>query len=187
MWYTKLLFFAEIQNTLCEKAQFSPTVLSFTAIFDSGCLIWWGLVAWVGMEESKKSGGGDVRAEALRRTTSGDKAVNSFSALSPLSPTVARLRATHIPRFPKKKPLRGKKVGFAEKNCAYSTYSIVFVDKWVNCLFGSFPHPFCGGGGRVPVCGFRSDLDQNRAVLWSKSEHESPEVTIQLCNNIIKI
>ena len=80
------------------------------------------------------------------------------------------MRATHIPRFPKKKPLRGKKVGFAEKNCAYSTYSIVFVDKWVNCLFGSFPHPFCGGGGRVPVCGFCSDLDQNRAVLWFKSE-----------------
>ena len=25
------------------------------------------------------------------------------------------------------------------------------------------------------VCGFSSDLDQNRAVLWSKSEHETPE------------
>ena len=25
------------------------------------------------------------------------------------------MRATHIPRRPKKKPLRGKKVGFAEK------------------------------------------------------------------------
>ena len=25
------------------------------------------------------------------------------------------MRATHIPRLPKKKPLRGKKVGFAEK------------------------------------------------------------------------
>ena len=31
------------------------------------------------------------------------------------------MRATHIPRLPKKKPLRGKKVGFAEKkNFAYS-------------------------------------------------------------------
>ena len=25
------------------------------------------------------------------------------------------------------------------------------------------------------ICGFSSDLDQNRAVLWSKSEHETPE------------
>ena len=46
----------------------------------------------------------------------------------------------------------------------------MYVDKWVNCLFGSFPHPFYGGGGWVPICGFCSDLDQNRAVLWSKSE-----------------
>ena len=30
------------------------------------------------------------------------------------------MRATHIPRRPKKKPLRGKKVGFAEKKHAYS-------------------------------------------------------------------
>ena len=30
----------------------------------------------------------------------------------------------------------------------------------------------------LPVCRFSSDLDQNRAVLWSKSEletHETPE------------
>ena len=57
-----------------------------------------------------------------------------------------------------------------KKNCAYSTYSTVFVDKWVDCLFGSFAHLFYGGGGWVPVCGFCSDLDQNRAILWSKSE-----------------
>ena len=41
-----------------------------------------------GMEENKKSGGGDVRAKAP---------------------------SWDIPRRPKKKPLRGKKVGFAEK------------------------------------------------------------------------
>ena len=80
------------------------------------------------------------------------------------------MRATHIPRFPKKKPLRGKKVGFAEKNCAYSTYSIVFVDKWVNCLFGCFPHPLDDGGGWVPIFRVCSDLDQKRAVFWFKSE-----------------
>ena len=66
---------------------------------------------------------------------------------------------------------REQKVGFAQKNCAYSLQDrIVFVEKWVNCLFGCFPHPFYGGGGWVPVCGFCSDLDQNRPVLWSKSE-----------------
>ena len=38
---------------------------------------------------------------------------------------------THIPRRPKKKPLRGKKVGFAEKNCACNK-------KWrIVCIKGS--------------------------------------------------
>ena len=46
----------------------------------------------------------------------------------------------------------------------------MFVDKWVDCFFGCFQHTLYGGGGWVPVCGFCSDLDQNRAVLWSKSE-----------------
>ena len=64
-----------------------------------------------------------------------------------------------------------KKSATPKKNTAYSLQdSIVFVDQLVNCLFGSFPHPFYGGGGWVPICGFCSDLDQNRAVLWSKSE-----------------
>ena len=65
----------------------------------------------------------------------------------------------------------GKKSALPKKNCAYSLQDkIVFVDLWVNCFFGSFPHPLDGGGGWVPICGFSSDLDQNRAVLWSKSE-----------------
>ena len=38
-----------------------------------------------------------------------------------------------------------------KKNCAYSTYSTVFVDQWVNCFFGSFPHPLYGRGGWVPI------------------------------------
>ena len=47
--------------------------LSFTAIFDSGCLIWWnGGFGW--MEENKKSGDGDVRAEALSWVDEWDKA-----------------------------------------------------------------------------------------------------------------
>ena len=38
-----------------------------------------------------------------------------FSAFSRSRPRWLAVRATHIPRRPKKKPLRGKKVGFAEK------------------------------------------------------------------------
>ena len=68
-----------------------------------------------GMEENKKSGGGDVRAKAPSWDIERGKTKNVFFGFFPLSPTVARMRATHIPRRPKKKPLRGKKVGFAEK------------------------------------------------------------------------
>ena len=39
----------------------------------------------------------------------------------------------------------------------------------------------CGTLGILGVC---SDLDQKRAFFWSKSELETPEVTIQLCNNM---
>ena len=45
-----------------------------------------------------------------------------------------------------------KKSASPKKNCAYSLRdSIVFVDKWVNCLFGCFPHPLYGGGGWVAI------------------------------------
>ena len=67
------------------------------------------------MEENKKSGGGDVRASPFRGTASGIKPENSFSALSPLSPTVASSARHSHPSPPEKKPLRGKKVGSAEK------------------------------------------------------------------------
>ena len=68
------------------------------------------------------------------------------------------------------------KVGFAEKNTAYSLQDrIVFVDKWVDCFFGCFPHTLYGGGGWVPIFRLCSDLDQKGAVLWSKSAHETLE------------
>ena len=56
------------------RAKYLSTALSFTAIFDSGCLIWWGWVGFGWMEENKKSGGGDVRAEALSWDYEWDKA-----------------------------------------------------------------------------------------------------------------
>ena len=64
-----------------------------------------------------------------------------------------------------------KKSALLNNNCGYGTQGcIVFVDQWVNCLFGCFAHPFYGGGGWVPIFRVCSDLDQNRAILWSKSE-----------------
>ena len=81
------------------------------------------------------------------------------------TPRFAFFDGGFAPRRPEKSRLCRK------KNCAYSLQdSIVFVDKWVNCFFGSFAQPLDGGGGWVPICGFSSDLDQKRAVLWSKSE-----------------
>ena len=65
----------------------------------------------------------------------------------------------------KKKPLRGKKTAPAE--CLSGRRG--------RCFFGSFPHPLHGGGMTLRICRISSDLDQNRAVLWSKSEHETPE------------
>ena len=69
-----------------------------------------------------------------------------------------------------------KKSATPKKNTAYSLQdSIVFVDKWVNCLFGCLPQPLDGGGRWVPVFRLCSDLDQKRAVLWSKSEMKHPK------------
>ena len=69
-----------------------------------------------------------------------------------------------------------KKSASPKKNCAYSLQdSIVFVDKWVNCLFVCLPQALYGGGMILAICGLCSDLDQNRAVLWSKSEMKHPK------------
>ena len=50
-------------------------------------------------------------------------------------------------------PRRPNKKSASPKNTtAYSLQDrIVFVGKWVNCLFGCFAHPFYGGGGWVPI------------------------------------
>ena len=62
-----------------------------------------------GMEENKKSGGGDVRASPFREPASGIKPENSFSVLSPLSPTVARSARHSHPSPPEEKAASPKK------------------------------------------------------------------------------
>ena len=49
---------------------------------------------------------------------------------------------------------KNKKPAPPKKNHAYRLPDRnVYVDKWVDCLFGSFPHPFYGGGRWVPIFG----------------------------------
>ncbi|MDD6832225.1 MAG: hypothetical protein PUE80_03580 [bacterium] len=69
------------------------------------------------MEKNKKSSGEDVRAKALSWDDEWGKSLKtSFHLFSSLSPTVGCYAPHSHPHRPKKKPLRGKKVGFAEKN-----------------------------------------------------------------------
>ena len=86
-----------------------------------------------GMEENKKSGGGDVRASPFRGTVSGIKPENSFSALSPLSPTVARCARHSHPSPPEKKAasrkksrLRRKKTSATAKNGASCVSRVIY-------------------------------------------------------------
>ena len=61
-----------------------------------------------------------------------------FSAFSRSRPRWLAVLATHIPRRPKKKPLRGKKVGFAEKNCGYGSLDCIV------CIMGGVSLPVGG-------------------------------------------
>ena len=71
------------------------------------------------MEMNKKSGGGDVRASPFREPASGIKPENSFSVLSPLSPTVARSARHSHPSPPEEKAASRKKSRLRrKKNCA---------------------------------------------------------------------
>ena len=63
-----------------------------------------------GMEENKKSGGGDVRASPFREPANGYKAENEFSPLYPHSlPTVARCARHSHPSPPEKKAASRRK------------------------------------------------------------------------------
>ena len=62
-----------------------------------------------GMEENKKSGGGDVRAKALSWDIEWKKAKNVFFGFFPLSPTVARCARHSHPSPPEEKAASRKK------------------------------------------------------------------------------
>ena len=71
-----------------------------------------------GMEENKKSGGGDVRAEALSWDDERDKAKNVFFGFLPLAPTVARGARHSHPSPPEEKVASRKKSRLRRKKTA---------------------------------------------------------------------
>ena len=133
------------------------------------------------MEENKKSGGGDVRAKPFRGTSSGRKPKMCFSAFSLSRPRWAASHPTHIPRRPKKKPLRREKVGYAEKktapiaNCDASCVSrVVYPYLWI--LATTDPprlialislSPSCASGFAFRLHGVFHDMPSPMALLLS--------------------
>ena len=86
--------------------------------------IWRDGVEWdgglSGMEENKKSGGGDVRAKALAWDDEWDKAWKRVFSFSPLAPTVARCARHSHPSPPEEKAASRKKSRLRrKKNCAW--------------------------------------------------------------------
>ena len=71
-----------------------------------------------GMEENKKSGGGDVRAKAPSWDIEREKAKNVFFGFFPLSPTVARSARHSHPSPPEKKAASRKKSRLRRKKTA---------------------------------------------------------------------
>ena len=71
-----------------------------------------GLDVW---KRTKSREAGMWGLKPLRGTASGIKPENYFQFYLHSRPRWSASHPTHIPRRPKKKPLRGKKVGFAEK------------------------------------------------------------------------
>ena len=82
--------------------------------WDDGFGGWWAW--WYGREQ--KVGGGDVRASPFRGTASGIKPENSFSALSPLAPTVARGARHSHPSPPEEKAASRKTSRLRRKKTA---------------------------------------------------------------------
>ena len=78
-----------------------------------------------GMEENKKSGGGDVRAEALSWDGEWDKAKNVFFGFLPLAPTVARCARHSHPSPPEEKAASRKKSRLRRKKTAPMACRIV--------------------------------------------------------------
>ena len=115
------------------------------------------------MEENKKSGGGDVRAEALSWDGEWDKAKNVFFGFLPLAPTVARGARHSHPSPPeekvasrKKSRLRRKKLRLMQK-MAHRVYQGWHVPtyEWLATTDPLEAHRF-GFGGLQAALGFAS-------------------------------
>ena len=89
----------------------------------------------------------------MRGTTREIKPKNGFSVFSLSRPRWLAVLATHIPRRPKKKPLRGKKVDSAEKKLRLTQIMAHRVYQgWHSPTYGFLPRPplskaHCSGCG----------------------------------------
>ena len=69
-----------------------------------------------------------------------------------------------------------KKSASPKKTNAYSLQDrIVFVDQWVDCLFGCFLQPLDGGGGRVLFFGVLFGFGPKTGDFVVKKRNETPE------------
>ena len=78
----------------------------------------WLLLMAGGMEENKKSGGGDVRAKALSWDIEREKAKNVFFGFLPLAPTVGCFAPHSHPSPPEEKAASRKKSRLRRKKTA---------------------------------------------------------------------
>ena len=134
------------------------------------------------MEENKKSGGGDVRAEALSWDIEWEKAKNVFFGFLSLAPTVARGARHSHPSPPEKKVATRKKSRLRrKKNCACrKKWRIVCIKGGmslpvVNCFFGCFPQPLDGRGGRVPIFRVLFGFGPKPGSFVVQKRNETPE------------
>ena len=51
----------------------------------------------------------------------------------------------------------------------------MFVDQWVDCLFGCFPQPLDGGGGRVPIFRVLFGFGPKTGGFVVQKRNETPE------------
>ena len=128
--------------------------LSFTAIFDSGCLIWWGLEGWRNgglgrMKENKKSGGGDVRAKALS-WDEWDKSWKRVFSFFPLAPTVGCFAPHSHPSPPEEKAASRKKSRLRRKKMRLPQIMVHRVYQ----------------GCHVPTCGGLPQPTLRGSLLW---------------------
>ena len=140
------------------------------------------------MEDNKKSGGGDVRAKPYRGTASGIKPEKYFQLYLHSRPRWAASHPTHIPRRPKKKPLRGKKVGCAEKKLRLTQKMAHRVYQgWHVPTCGNLPQPDPPGNQTITVNEVSFDMIAVEGGTLPDKRAPKNAMATKLLQSVIKI